>query len=201
MLHALLLPFLAGLLVGVNPFIAPALRARLDESDDARRRFHLETSAAILLVTALIIVVSWRFSAFISGRLTNSLLFLGLFALAGAFYSLRPIRRRRDPEPHPTGWRWPLRYAGDAFYYGGPAWILALAAAMQQITLTRYILPFLATAAGVILATYLWTTRYQAMLPRAAPSPDEPRTRASRLLSLAYGVSAVLMLAANLKLI
>lgn len=201
MLHALLIAFLAGLLVGVNPFIAPALSARLDESDTARRRLPLETSFAILLVTTLIVLVSWRYSAFISGRLTKSLLFLGLFALAGAFYSLRPIRRRRDPDLHPTGWRWLLRYAGDTFYYAGPAWLLALAAAMQQVTFTRYVLPFFATSTGMILATYLWTTRYGGMLPRAAPTPDDPRTPASKLLSLAYGVSAALMLAANLKII
>lgn len=202
MLHSLLLlPFVAGLLVGVNPFVAPSLRARLDESDTTRKRFPFEAGLAIALVAILIIVVSWRFSAFISGRLTNSLLFLGLFALAAAFYSLRPVRHHREPDAPALGWRWPLRYAGDTFYYAGPAWILALAAAMQQVTLSRYLLPFLATTIGAIVATSLWTTRYEASLPRGAPDPDAPRSRASRVLSLAYGLAAVLMLAANLKLI
>lgn len=200
MLHTLLLPFLAGLLVGVNPFVAPSLHARLDERV-SRQRFHVETSLAILFVAVTLGFVSWRFSAFVSGRLTNSLLFLGLFALAAAFYALRPIRRRREPDAPSTGWRWLARFVGDAFYYAGPAWFLALAAAMQQLTFARFVLPIAAAAAGCLLALVVWTTRGRSALPRALPRPGESRTRAQKALSLAYGASAVLMLAASLKLL
>ena len=201
MLLALLLPFLAGLLVGVNPFVAPSLRARLDERENDRRAFHVETTSIVFALATLLVLVSWRFSAFISGRLTNSLLVLGFIALAAAFYALRPIQRRRDPEAPPTGWRWLTRYAGDAFYYAGPAWILAIAAAMQQLTFARFLLPFAAATLGCLVAVTVWTTRWPHAIPRALPTPGEPRTRAQKWLSLAYGVSAVLMLAANLKII
>lgn len=201
MLHELLVPFAVGLLVGVNPFIAPSLRLRMDESDAARRRLPLEAGLVTALVATLFVLVSWRFSAFVSGRLTNSLLVLGFVALAGAFYSLRPVLRRGDPDPPATGWRWPLRHAGDTFYYAGPAWLLALAAAMQQLTFARYLLPFLAASAGIVLATYVWTARYGASLPRTPPKAGEPRARATTLMSVAYGLAAVLMLAANLKLV
>lgn len=201
MLHHLLLPFLAGLLVGVNPFVAPSLHARLHERAGDRRAFHLEMLLIVLLVATLAALVTWRFSAFISARLTNSLLVLGLFALAAAFYTYRPIQRRRDPDAPPTARRWLTRYAGDAFYYAGPAWILAIAAAMQQLTLGHYLLPFAAATLGCIASITLWTTRWHAALPHALPTPGEPRTRAQKGLSLAYGASAVLMLAANMKLI
>lgn len=201
MLLALLLPFLAGVLVGVNPFVAPYLRARLDERANDHRAFHIETALVVFALASLLVLVSWRFSAFISGRLTNSLLVLGFVALAAAFYTLRPIQRRREPDAPPTGWRWLTRYAGDAFYYAGPAWILAIAAAMQQLTFARFLLPFAAATLGCLLAIALWTTRWQHALPRTLPTPGEPRTRAQKGLSLAYGVSAVLMLAANLKII
>ena len=200
MLHAILLPFVAGLLVGVNAFNAPALRARLAERPGLERRVPLESAALTLGVMAILALVSWRFAAFISGRLTNSLLFLGLFALAGAFYTLRPYRAR-EPEPVPTGWRWLTRHAGDVAYYAGPAWIIAMFLAMQQFTVARFLRPYAAAAAGIIVATTLWTTRFPDALPAAPRRVDGTRPRTVLLLSLAYAVTAVLMLTANLKLI
>ena len=200
MIHEALIPLAAGFLVGVNPFNAHHLRARLEETANPRRVI-VEVAALVVPVTVLLVVVTWRFSAFISGRLTNSLLFLGFFVLAGAFYSLRPIRRRGKPDPPTTGWRWLTAYASDIAYYAGPTWIIATALAMKQITLGRFVLPFAAAAAGIVIATFLWSTRWARALPHAPPAPDARRTRARLLLSLAYGASGVLMLAANLKLL
>lgn len=201
MLEALIGPLLAGLLVGVNPYLAPQLHGRLREYGGARRRLQTETTIATLVVMVLLAVFAWRFSAFLSGRLTNSLLFLGLFALGGAFYSLRPPKRHREPEPPATGRRWLARYASDVAFYAGPAWVIAMAAAMKQLTAARFALPFAAASLGIILATLLWTTRFAHALPPAPSAPGEARTRPMTLLSLAYGASAILMLAAHLKLL
>lgn len=202
MMHHALLPFVAGLLVGVNPFLAPPLHARLRER--ARRTLHLETALATLAVMGVLAALAWRFSAFLGGRLTNGLLVLGLFALGGAFYSLRPLARRRDDDDddeRATGWRWLPRYAGDVAYYAGPAWALAAVMAMQQLTPARFAAPFAAAAAGVIVATVAWTTALARALPDRPSVPGEARTRAMTLLSIAYGASAVLLLAAHLKLL
>lgn len=200
MLHALLLPLVAGLLVGVNAYNAPALKARLAERANDPRRVPLEFAILTLGVMALLALVSWRFAAFISGRLTNSLLFLGFFALAAAFYTLRPSSPR-EPDPVPTGWRWLTRQAGDIAYLCGPAWILATFLAMRQLTLARFLLPYAAAATGIVLTTILWTTRYAHALPTGPKRPDGTRPRAILVLSLAYATSALLMLTANLKLI
>lgn len=200
MLHFLVLPLLAGLLVGVNPYNARSLRARLAEHANTPRRVPVDSALLTLAITLLLATLSWRFAAFISGRLTNSLLFLGLFALAGAFYSLRPYKRR-EPDPVPTGWRWLTSHASDITYYAGPAWIVATALAMQQLTFSTFILPYLAAASGIILATTAWTTRYADALPEAPKRADGSRPRAMLILSLAYGTSAVLMFAGNLKLL
>lgn len=198
MMHHVIVPLLAGFLVGVNPFLATSLHARLEER--GARRVVLETGILTALVAIVLTTIAWRFGGFISGRLTNGLLFLGLFALAGAFFSLRPLRRR-DPDPPRAGWRWPPGYAGDVAYYAGPAWILATALAMQQVTIAAFALPFAAAAFGVVLATLLWSTRGRARLPRGPLQPKEPRTFGHKALAVGYGVAAVLMLAANLKLL
>lgn len=199
MIHQVLLALAAGLLVGVNPYVAPNLHARLAERGGARS-LHIETTLATSLVLVALVALAWRFAGFLSGRLTNSLLFLGLFALAGAFYSLRPFRRRA-PDPAPTGWRWLTGYASDVLYYAGPAWVLATAFAMRQVTPASFALPYVAAGAGVIVATFAWTTRWRDALPRAPAAPGEPRTKGHTALALCYASAAVLMLAANLKLI
>lgn len=200
MILQLLLAFAAGALAGVNPYNAPLLHARLHEERVPAKRLVAETGAIALLALVLLVGLAWRFAGFISGRLTNGLLFLGLFALAGAFYSLRPIARRREPEPPLTGWRWRGRYLSDQLYYVGPAWIVATAIAMQQLTFARFVLPFLAAAFGIVATTAFWTLRHPGALPTELPRPGT-RTRASYTLALCYGAAAVLMLAGNLTLI
>lgn len=199
MIHHAIIPLLAGLLVGVNPFVAPSLHARLTERGNTRTVL-IETSLITLGTLIVLVAISWRFASFISGRLTNSLLVLGLFALAGAFYSLRPFRRR-EPGPSPAGWRWLTRYASDTLYYAGPAWILAMAFAMRQFTFTRSAIPFAAAALGIMIASSLWITKLRDKLPERTSRPGEPRGPGLIILSLAYGTSAAMMLAANLKLI
>ena len=200
MIHQILLALLAGALVGVNPYNAPLLHARLHREQVPPKRLVAETAAITLLALVLLVGLTWRFAGFISGRLTNGLLFLGLFALAGAFYSLRPLTKRREADPAPQGWPWRRRYLSDHLYYVGPAWIVATAIAMQQLTFVEYVLPFLAAASGILATTAFWALRHPAALPASLPRPGE-RTRASFVLASAYGAAAVIMLAGNLKLI
>ena len=198
MMHALLVPFLAGLLAGVNPYNAHLLRARLQE----RTARNTLPEVALLTLIAFILVagISWRFSIFISGRLTNGLLFLGLFALAAAFYSLRPLRRRGEPDPVPTGWRWTSSYLGDVLYTAGPAWLVGAALAMKQLRFTDFLASYAAAALGILVATLLWTLGRR-HLPMEGPRVDRPRTRVTLLLALSYAFASLLMLAGNLKLV
>lgn len=200
MIHQVLLAFLAGALVGVNPYNAPIIHARLHREKVSPRNLVAETGAITILTLAVLVALAWRFAGFISGRLTNGLLFLGLFALAGAFYSLRPIARRREPESAPEGWAWRRRYSSDHLYYVGPAWIVATAIAMQQLSFAKFVLPFVAAAAGILATTAYWALRHPAALPASLPRPGT-RTRASYALAVGYGAAAALMLAGNLKLI
>lgn len=199
MIHAVALPLVAGLLVGVNPYTAPLLRAKLRDQPARPARFLIEIAALLGCVLLVIVILSWRFSAFVSGRLTNGLLVLGLFALAGAFFSLRPPRRPQEPRAV-SGWRWHTRYASDLAYTAGPAWLVATAIAMTQLTLARFVLPYVAAAVGILVAHAYWTTRGRQRLPEAI-LPDRPRTRSHFQLALAYGATAVLVLAGYLKLI
>ena len=201
MIHEVLAPLLAGLLVGVNPFLAPSLHARLQEKKDDTRLVLLETTLLTPLLLVALVAVSWRFAAFISGRLTNSLLFLGLFALAGAVYALRPLPRRTTPDPPATGWRWSARYAADNLYTAGPAWVVATAIAMKQVTFLDYVVPYLMAALGILLATLAWTTALRAHLPPQPPLRGSPRTRATVALAVMYACAGSLMLAGNLKLL
>lgn len=191
---AWLAPFLAGLLVGINPYTAPLVKARLTEK--GVKRATLEAALGACALALLVGLVAWEFAPFVSGRLTNGLLLLGLFTLAGAVFALRPVGRHRGPAAAPpTGARWVLRYAGDAFYFLGPAWLVATAVAMRAIRPAAFALPYALATLGAIIALIAWSTRGRERLPGAPPRPGEPIPRSTRALAFAYGAAGVLVLA------
>ena len=189
MIADVLLPFLAGALVGVNPYTAWLLRAR-----HSPRRATAEAAAVVLVVAALLGLLTWTFAGFTSGRLTNGMLVLGLFALLGAFHALRPFGRERDAPPTPEGWRWTLRYLADTAYYAGPAWLVATFLAMRTLDAVAYAIPFAAAAAGEIVALGV-ATRHLDALPDGPPRRSGPLSPAHRVLGFAYAGAAVLVLA------
>lgn len=189
MIAEIAFPFLAGLLVGVNPYTAWLLRARQPAS-----RAVAEAGALVLAVAGVLGLLTWTFAGFTSGRLTNGMLFLGLFALVGAFHALHPLGRAREAPTIPTGWRWPVRYVVDTAYYCGPAWLLATFLAMRTLDAVAYATPFAAAGAGGVVALVL-AARRRDDLPEGPPRRGAPRSRAHHVLGLAYAGAAVLVLA------
>lgn len=197
---AQLAAFATGVLVGVNPYTAHQLRARLDATRSTR--VLLEATACLVLVALLVGALAWTFAPFVSGRLTNALLLLGIFAMGGAVFAIRPVGRRREPPiPENGGWRWLRRYAMDAIYFVGPAWIVATLVAMRTTSIEAFAWPYVLAVAGAIAATSLWIRLVPEALPLQPPAPGKPAGRATILLAIEYGVAGAIMLAGNVKLI
>lgn len=195
-------PLLAGLFVGVNPFTGPLLRARLDEHP-ARARATLASEAAALNLGVAIVLslMAYRFAGFVSGRLTNGLLILGLLSLAGAVYVWRPLGRHREAVALPTRSKWALRYAWDSAYYQGPAWVAALAIGMKSVSTLAFAAAFAVAWVGVATAIIVWCTLAPQRLPTRAPAPGHPTERVSKMLGVAYGAAGAILLAGNVGLL
>lgn len=188
MIADIVLPFLAGLLVGVNPYTAWLLRARPGPTRAA------EAAGLVILAVAFLGLLTWTFAGFTSGRLTNGMLVLGLFALVGALHALHPLGRAREAPKAPEGWRWTLRYLADTAYYAGSAWLVATFLAMRTLDAVAYAIPFASAAAGAVVALGLASPRIDA-LPDAPPRRGAPPSRAQRLLAGTYAAAALLVLA------
>lgn len=196
----LLASLVVGALVAANPWTAPLLCARVEETSPARAL--LEASLLVLLLALVVGALAWAFAPFISGRLTNALLYLGLFVLAAALYAFRPLGRRVEAPPAPPqGWRWITRFATDAFYFYGPAWLVATLAAMRTLTAAAFALPYAATAAGILAALAAWLLLAPKKLPDAPPRRGAPIPRGTRPLGVAYGLAGAFMIAGNLGLL
>ncbi len=191
--------FAAGLLVGVNPFVAPSLRARLTERERPMLVW-LEASAVAAAVLITIAAFAFEFASFVSGRLRNMLLLLGVFTVVGGAYAWRPVGRKRDADPAVVGRRWWTRFGADVLYYGAPAWLVGLVVAMSQVTALRFSVAFMVTFAGLATAFALWTLPGSPLarhLPAHAPRPGEASSRVVRRLAIAYASAGALMLAAG----
>lgn len=160
----------------------------------------MEWSIVLAGVVVFVAFATWTFAGFISGRLTNSLLVLGLFALFGAFHAFRPLGREKPAPRAPAGWRWRVRLAGDLLYYAGPAWILAVLYAMRSLDALSYALPFASALAGGLTATAV-AHRRRHVLPGHPPVKGPSVPPVMRGLAAAYAVVAALMLAGNVGLV
>lgn len=197
-LDAILAPFLAAALVGVNPFTAHLLRARLAAPGSRAPRVAATAALVAAALVALVAVAAWELSRLVSGRLTRGMLVLGIFVLVGALYALRPVGRARDASPTPEGWRWIARYFADSAYYAGPGWLLATGFAMRELTLAAFLVPFAASLAGALSAMLLWVFALAARLPDAPPRPGASVHPTNRALAAAFGGAGVLMMAFGL---
>lgn len=197
-LEAVAVPFVASALSAVNPFTAHLLAARRGQTRAEASRAAATAACVAVALLAVVAVASWELSRLVSGRLTRGTLVLGLFALVGALYALRPVGRAREATPPPQGARWVARYAADAAYYTGPGWLVATAFAMREVTPAAFALPFVASLAGALAAVAFWVLGVGARLPDAPPRPGAPVHPTHRALALAFGGAAVLMMAFGL---
>lgn len=197
----------AGLLAGLNPYVAPTV-ARLARGRTRGLRAATAAGLAALAAaaSALVGVLAWRYSAFVSGRLTYGILVVAAFTLAGAAYAWRPVGRARREEAPPTRppraarARRALALAGDVLYYGGPAWALAVALAMREVTAAAFAAPFAAAAAGAALALALGALLPD-RLPAERPRAGAPSPAGARSLAVPYALAGLLLVAAFLRFV